>query len=138
MMGMSRRCRQATEPGLVGPSFLAGSKNGHFRAFWRSDMEGLGEGLSPTPRLLPELYLSSFRPEQRRDQCEFQTLQPQPLWPWLFRIPAKSARGGTCREEGVRKESVSLTQRVLLVHGVPFWPPLGKGESLRLVHCVWH
>lgn len=105
---MSRRCRQAAEPGLVGPSFPAGSKNGHFRAFWLSDMEGLGEGLSPTPRLLPELYLSSFRPEQRQDQCEFQTLQPQTLWPWLFRIPVMSAQRGVCREEG-GEDGVCLT-----------------------------
>lgn len=57
---MSGRRRQAADAGLAGPSFPVGSKNGPSEGFRLWNVEGFRESLSPAPRLLPTLCLSSL------------------------------------------------------------------------------
>lgn len=132
-VGMSRRGRQAADPGLAGPSSPAGSENGHLQGFWLSDVEALGKCLSAVPRVAAtrhQINVSSRR-------CS-----PNPCGPGFSEVPGTLAQSGDVQgRRRVRKESRRSPEAV--PRRVPPGPQRaslaaspGKGEELRLVHYV--
>lgn len=106
-VGTSRRGRQAAGPGLAGPSFPAGSDDGHSQGFWLSNVEALGKCLSAVPRVA------------RR---QFRTLQPQPPCTprsWLFGGPSGAGPERGCAGMKAGEEGVPTQSRAS-----PSWPPV--------------